>query len=42
MLLIASETIRTNRTLNDLVRANSPVPTFRFAGLPITVEKNGN
>lgn len=27
-------------TLNDLVRANSPVPTFRFAGLPITVEKN--
>lgn len=29
-------------TLNDLVRANSPAPTFRFAGLPITVEKNGN
>ena len=29
-------------TLNDLVRSNSPVPTFRFAGLPITVEKNGN
>ena len=29
-------------TLNDLVRANSPVPTFRFAGLPINVEKNGN
>lgn len=29
-------------TLNDLVRANSPVPTFRFAGLPITVEENGN
>ena len=27
-------------TLNDLLRANSPVPTFRFAGLPITVEKN--
>ena len=27
-------------TLNDLVRSNSPVPTFRFAGLPITVEKN--
>ena len=26
-------------TLNDLVRADSPVPTFRFAGLPITVEK---
>ncbi len=26
-------------TLNDLVRANSPVPTFRFAGLPISVEK---
>ena len=29
-------------TLNDLLRANSPVPTFRFAGLPINVEKNGN
>ena len=29
-------------TLNDLVRANSPLPTFRFAGLPITVEKNGD
>jgi FeS assembly SUF system regulator len=29
-------------TLNDLVRANSPLPTFRFAGLPITVEQNGN
>jgi FeS assembly SUF system regulator len=29
-------------TLNDLVRTNSPVPTFRFAGLPITVEKNGD
>lgn len=29
-------------TLNDLVRSKSPVPTFRFAGLPITVEKNGN
>lgn len=29
-------------TLNDLVRANSPMPTFRFAGLPITVENNGN
>ena len=29
-------------TLNDLVRANSPAPTFRFAGLPITVEKDGN
>ena len=27
-------------TLNDLVRADSPVPTFRFAGLPITVEKH--
>lgn len=26
-------------TLNDLVRANSPIPTFRFAGLPISVEK---
>ena len=29
-------------TLNDLVRSNSPVPTFRFAGLPITVEDNGD
>jgi len=29
-------------TLNDLVRSNSPVPTFRFAGLPITVENNGD
>lgn len=29
-------------TLNDLIRSNSPVPTFRFAGLPITVEKNGD
>ena len=29
-------------TLNDLVCANSPVPTFRFAGLPINVEKHGN
>jgi len=29
-------------TLNDLIHSNSPVPTFRFAGLPITVEKNGN
>ena len=29
-------------TLNDLVRANSPMPTFRFAGLPITVENDGN
>ncbi len=29
-------------TLNDLVRANGPIPTFRFAGLPITVEKHGN
>ena len=29
-------------TLNDLVRTNSTVPTFRFAGLPITVEKNGD
>ena len=26
-------------TLNDLIRANSPLPTFRFAGLPISVEK---
>jgi len=29
-------------TLNDLIRTNSPVPTFRFAGLPITVETNGD
>mgnify|MGYP001825175597 CR=1 FL=1 len=33
-------------TLNDLVVADGPVPTFRFAGLPIavehTVEKHGN
>ena len=29
-------------TLNDLVCANGSVPTFRFAGLPITVEKYGN
>jgi len=29
-------------TLNDLVRANSPLPTFRFAGLPITVKNDGN
>jgi len=29
-------------TLNDLIRTNSPVPTFRFAGLPITVENNGD
>ncbi len=27
-------------TLNDLLRSNSPVPTFRFAGLPINVENN--
>ena len=25
--------------LADLTRANSPVPSFRFAGLPVTVEK---
>ena len=24
--------------LNDLTRANSPVPSFRFAGFPVTVE----
>lgn len=29
-------------TLNDLLRSNGPVPTFRFAGLPINVEKNGD
>lgn len=26
-------------TLNDLLRSNSPTPNFRFAGLPVTVEK---
>ena len=26
-------------SLVDLLRANSPVPNFRFAGMPITVEK---
>ncbi|MDH3613839.1 MAG: SUF system Fe-S cluster assembly regulator [Gammaproteobacteria bacterium] len=26
-------------TLIDLLRANSPVPSFRFAGMPISVEK---
>lgn len=26
-------------SLVDLQRANSPVPSFRFAGLPVTVEK---
>ena len=26
-------------TLVDLLRANSPVPNFRFAGMPVTVEK---
>ena len=26
-------------TLVDLLRANSPVPSFNFAGMPITVEK---
>ena len=25
--------------LTDLTRVNSPVPSFRFAGLPVTVEK---
>ena len=29
-------------TLNDLIRANSPLPTFRFVGLPISVEKTVN
>ena len=28
-------------TLIDLLRANSPVPSFRFAGMPVTVEKKG-
>ncbi|NCF14942.1 MAG: SUF system Fe-S cluster assembly regulator [Gammaproteobacteria bacterium] len=32
----------TDVTLNDLIRSNGPVPTFRFAGLPITVENNGD
>ena len=26
-------------SLVDLCRANSPIPNFRFAGLPVTVEK---
>lgn len=26
-------------TLSDLLRTNSPVPQFRFSGMPITVEK---
>lgn len=26
-------------SLHDLVRANGPVPTFRFAGVPIAVER---
>jgi len=26
-------------SLIDLLRANSPVPSFRFAGMPVTVEK---
>jgi FeS assembly SUF system regulator len=26
-------------SLIDLLRANSPVPNFRFAGMPVTVEK---
>ena len=25
-------------TLSDLIRANSPVPQFRFAGMPVNVE----
>ena len=25
-------------SLDDLLRANSPVPTFRFAGVPVSVE----
>jgi FeS assembly SUF system regulator len=32
----------TDVTLQDLLRNSSPVPQFRFAGLPINVEKNGN
>lgn len=26
-------------SLSDLLRTNSPIPQFRFAGMPITVEK---
>jgi len=26
-------------SLSDLLRTNSPVPQFRFAGMPITIEK---
>ena len=26
-------------SLTDLLRTNSPVPSFRFAGMPVTVEK---
>jgi FeS assembly SUF system regulator len=29
-------------TLSDLSRTSSPVPRFSFAGLPITVENNGD
>ncbi len=29
-------------SLNDLLRSNSPVPRFRFAGMPITVENENN
>lgn len=29
-------------SLSDLLRNNSPVPQFRFAGLPINVEHNGD
>lgn len=29
-------------SLNDLLRSNSPVPRFRFAGMPITVENEND
>jgi FeS assembly SUF system regulator len=29
-------------SLNDLLRSNSPVPRFEFAGMPITVEQRGS
>ncbi len=28
-------------SLSDLLRSNSPVPTFRFAGLPVVVKQGG-
>ncbi|MDJ0910920.1 MAG: SUF system Fe-S cluster assembly regulator [Woeseiaceae bacterium] len=29
-------------SLDDLLRSNSPVPTFRFAGLPVSVESTAS